>query len=307
MYTRASTSLPPSTGERPSMRILISGATGYLGRYLAAAFAHAGHQVVALVRRPGLDDALSHHVAHTLVLDTAPLAELLSSAGVLDAVVHTATSYGRAGEDVPEICRVNTVFALDLLDAAVKCRVPLFVNTDTALPSSANPYALSKKHFRDWGEYFAAHHDFAFINLEVEYFFGPGDGDGKFITHVVRSCLANVPELPLTPGEQLRDFIYIDDVVAAYMLLLSRSSDLSIGFHEFSVGLGEAWRLRDIVELICELCGSTTRPHFGALPYRPNEVMRSVANPGQLASLGWTPRFSLREGLARTIEQEKVV
>ena len=123
---------------------------------------------------------------------------------------------------------------------------------------------------------------------------------------VVRSLLANESRLALTGGEQQRDFIYIDDAIAALLCVTRFAESAPVGFYELEVGRGEPTRLRDFVELAKRLCPSAqTVLDFGALPYRTNEVMSIAASTEKLRALGWRPCVSLEEGLRRMIAEEK--
>ena len=114
--------------------------------------------------------------------------------------------------------------------------------------------------------------------MRLEHFYGPKDVDSKFTTHVMNSCLRNVPELKLTSGEQKRDFIYIDDVVSAYLIILDNIKGFSDFFNEFDVGSGAAVSIRDFVEKVHQITDSQTHLAFGSIPYRTGEVMSSNAN-----------------------------
>ena len=138
------------------------------------------------------------------------------------AVVHTATCYGRNRETPLEVFEANLKFPLDLLEKAALFSTDTFFNTDTILYKYLNGYSLSKHQFVEWGKQYADEHKIKFCNIKLEHMYGPGDDDSKFTTYVINSCLNNVPEVKLTLGEQERDFIYIDDVVSAYQLLLKK-------------------------------------------------------------------------------------
>lgn len=285
-------------------RILLTGATGYLGSHLAEALLGAGHSVVALKRKTSSLHRLAPILPRVTLLDVdgLDLGELFRDRGKINAVIHTATTYGRNGESASQIAETNLNFPLRLLDAAVAAGVPLFMNTDTALTKFLNAYSLSKTQFAEWGNHFAKQKKIRFLNLKLEHFYGPSDDDTKFTTHVINSCLTNAPELRLTPGEQKRDFIYIDDAVAAYMLLLDKQESLPDWFAEFDVGSGEAVTIRQFVELVQRLTASRTRLNFGAQPYREGEVMFSQADVGPLRNLGWRCGHSLEQGLKLAIE-----
>lgn len=290
------------------MNILLTGATGFLGSFLANAFVAAGNRV-AVLKRQHSDLERLNSVAASLTyynLEQDGLSAAFADMRI-DAVVHAATCYGRKGESPVEMFTANTVWPLQLLEAAVKARTPLFVNTDTSLDRSLNAYALSKKQFRDWGFLIAGEGNICFLNLLLEHFYGPGDDESKFITQVIRRCLRNEPELLLTSGLQRRDFVYIDDVVTAYLLVMNETANAAAGFREYGLGSGEAVPIRDVVTIIKGLTNSATSLNFGAIPLRKNEVMVSEADISALQSLGWQPQVSIAAGLERTIGRERTL
>ena len=289
------------------MRILLTGATGFLGRHLARALVERGDTVVALQRRTSetfrLADLMQRLQVHGL--GSAELERLFGESESFDAVVHAATCYGRQGEPPSEILAANLVLPLRLLELARSSRVATFLNIGTSLPPSLNPYALSKGQFAQWGELLCATEATRFLHASLEHFYGPGDDASKFVTHVVRSCLQEVPELALTSGDQRRDFLHVQDAVDALLLLLDSSDQMPRGFQRFELGSGQAIPVRQLVETIHHLCGSRTLLGFGKIPLRPNEVMFSQADISALRQRGWAPRLTLEEGLRRTIEEER--
>jgi CDP-paratose synthetase len=106
-----------------------------------------------------------------------------------------------------------------------------------------------------------------------------------------------VPELKLTNGEQKRDFIYIDDVVSAYLIILEKIKGFSDFFNEFDVGSGSAVSIREFVEKIHQITDSQTHLAFGSIPYRIGELMSSNANVEPLVELGWFCKTNLDKGL----------
>ncbi len=289
------------------MRILLTGATGYLGSHLAEALLDAGHSVVVLKRKTSSLRKLESNLSRIILVDVeeAALNIALNNYGKIDAVIHCAANYGRKGESASLIADANLNFPLKLIDAAIAADIPLFLNTDTALNKFLNAYSLSKTQFAEWGMYFAEQKKIHFINLKLEHFFGVGDDDTKFTSHVIKSCLMNAPELKLTLGEQKRDFIYIDDVVAAYLLLLEKQESFADWFVEFDVGSGAAVTIRQFVELVHQITESKTKLNFGAYPYREGEVMLSQADTESLQKLGWHCGHTLEQGLKLVIEGYK--
>jgi nucleoside-diphosphate-sugar epimerase len=264
------------------MQILITGGTGYLGSRLAKMLNQAGHRVLALNRAER---------------------ELPSQVASADAVIHTACCYGRAGENDSEVFAANVDWPSRLL--TMLSPDTLFLNTDTVLPPRLSSYAASKELFRQAGPALVRARDARWINLRLEHFYGPGEGDDKFITRTVRACLEG-GELKLTPGEQRRDFIFIDDVVRAFDLVLRVAAERK-DVDDLYAGTGKPVRIRDLAERIHRLCGSRGTLRFGAVAYRegePMEIERPQVEP--LDRYGWRAEVELQEGLEQVVQFEKM-
>jgi len=241
-----------------------------------------------------------------LDVDVLDLENIFQDYGKIDVIIHTATCYGRNAESVSEIFFANTEFPLRLLDAGSRAGVGLFLNTDTILDKYLNLYALSKNQLLQWGRFFAKQRSIGFANIRLEHFYGPDDEPTKFSAHVIHTCMNNVAELKLTKGEQKRDFIYIDDVVSAYMLLLDKMRNINSDFVEFDLGSGQPVSIRAFVETVHRLTGSQTHLAFDAIPYREGEIMHSEADISGLTALGWQCHYDIEAGLKKVIAQERV-
>jgi CDP-paratose synthetase len=283
--------------------VVLSGATGFLGRTLCRALVARGHTVHAYHRaasHPASLFALPESVQRHLL--PAEMEAPFVGQPKPDAVIHCAALYGRKGESAADLIEANTLLPVRLRDLAAKHGVPMFFNTDTVLDPALNAYALSKHQAVAW-----LRRDSApprIVNLRLQHFYGPGDDPSKFIAALVAQCAASVPEISLTDGRQRRDFLFVDDAVSAYVALLE-NDDLGRGggpgFSEFEVGSGEAVAVREIVERIHALTHSRSLLKFGALPHRAGEPMLTQADTTALRALGWRPATSLEEGLRQTV------
>ncbi|WP_409178041.1 NAD-dependent epimerase/dehydratase family protein [Brevibacillus fortis] len=291
------------------MKILVTGATGFLGSQLVKALRLDGHTVIILKRSTSDCSRIQDILPDLITYDTdhgqweAPFFKQ----GRIDAIIHTATCYGRNNESNAMMVDANVTFPLKLLDMAIRFGTPVFLNTDTfssapvRLSRHLQPYNLTKRHFREWGKCLAYMSSLQFINVRLEHMYGPYDNTNKFVSSVIKSCLENQPELRLTEGKQARDFIYVDDVVSAFRVLLAHAACLPAGFTEYQVGTGTATSIREFVELVHQMTKSSTVLKFGAIAYTDMEIMHSQADIPPLQALGWNPQVKLEDGLRKVM------
>ncbi len=109
--------------------------------------------------------------------------------------------------------------------------------------------------------------------------------------------------IDLTKGEQKRDFIYVDDVVSAYLKVLEFTKNSDFSFKSFDVGCGVAVSLKDFASAIKEISNSPTKLNFGALSYREDEIVCSKADIAELTKLGRQPKYSYKDGLKKYIKE----
>ena len=283
-------------------RILLTGGTGFLGSRICENLLDHGYSVVVLKRSFSATSRLTPFLENLdfFDIDRAPIDSAFLDFGRIDAIVHCATDYGRKQVDISQMVESNLMLPLRLLQIGASNGVGAFINSDTYLDKGVNEYSLSKKQFLEWLKVYSDR--MSCRSMRLEHFYGPGDDPSKFVSWIIDQFRRGVLEIPLTPGMQKRDFIFIDDVVEAYRLVLEEALMGSKGFAEYDVGVGVSIELRELVKGIQKLFPDVaTEPKFGAIPYRPNEVMESKIDIRPLEKLGWRPRTSLRDGLLKSL------
>lgn len=299
--------MPATPDERVvDRRILVTGASGFLGTALTARLRAAGAQVHGVSRQPRSGPGIHWHV---LDLVDAAAVERTMAAVRPEIVFHLASAVsGRRDLDfVGSSLQANLVAAVNVLTAASRTSRPrvllsgsmeeLDAGDREAVPGS--PYAAAKTAASSYGRMFHALYELEVVLLRTFMVYGPGQFDeAKLIPYVTTSLLSGqVPRL--SSGTREVDWIYVDDVVDAYV---RAALALGIAGSTLSVGSGELASIRAVVERLEKLTGGKTRPQFGAVPDRPLERPRRADVAVTEAAIGWRPQVALDDGLGRTVE-----
>lgn len=286
--------------------IFLTGATGFLGSHLLAAFITHGYKVIIAIREHSdlwrIHDLISHVKLYQL---NEISIEKIFDDNRIDGIIHTACNYGRGDVSVSETVASNVIFGIKILETAVKNKVKFFINTDTLLPQNVNVYSLSKNQFTAWLRLFSS--QINIINLKIEHMYGAKDDSNKFIYWFINQAINSEKTINLTSGIQKRDFIYIDDVVNAYLLILSKWTELG-KWAEFDIGTGKFLSVKEFLEQISYAIFAIkkieiqNKLNFGAVPYRENDIMIPEMDNSKLLALGWIPHVSVAEGVKKIIE-----
>lgn len=291
--------------------ILLTGATGFLGSAILAQLLKRGDEVVAIKRSSSSVDKirawLEHPMLHLVDIDKNDPTHLFDRYKI-DTIVHTATEYGRSGVPLYNILNANLVLPLQLAEIGMHRGARTFINTDSFFNKGGNSYSnllnysLSKKSLLIWLDKLAG--QISIINVVLEHMYGPGDSSSKFVEHVIRKIgIERVPYLALTHGHQKRDFVYIDDVVKAYLTLIDYGRLEELSFETFELGTGHSTQVRDFVDQIKWKARSDTVLGYGDIEYRPDEIMSSSADVSRLERLGWSYSVSFEAGIERILDQ----
>jgi nucleoside-diphosphate-sugar epimerase len=170
--------------------------------------------------------------------------------------------------------------------------------SEDALPAPSTEYGAAKSAGWLLAQAFARRTGIEVVSLRPFTMYGPMEPPGRLVPSVVRRALAG-DRIDLTPGDQARDFIYVEDVADAFVA--AATHDAAVG-GTFNVCTGTAVTVRHLVETVLRSSGSTSEARFGALAYRPTEYKILAGDPSRAERvLGWRARVSLEDGLERTI------
>jgi len=313
-------------GDRPDItkyRILVTGATGFIGQRLARRLVEAGARVCAGIA----PDEMPEQVAklpvsvQRLVFDLRDAAAVRAAVAEVDPqIVFHLAAVGVADPDVdPALAlAVNTGGVVHLLEALKGRAVQRVALAGTCYEYGAsqqeatadcagsacldfdpfNAYAASKVAAWAFGRTYWRAHGLPVVTVRPFQVYGPGQPAHTLVPAAVRAALDG-KDFPMTLGEQARDFIYVDDVVEGMWAIAGAPGIEGLSL---DLGTGQAHPVRRVVERIWAITGARGRVLPGTLPYRPTEVMRLVADAGRTARLtGWRAQVDLEDGLRRTI------
>lgn len=289
-------------------KILLTGATGFLGSHLLKGLLERTNFEIVILKRSfsdifRIEEALNNPRVKSYDIDKTELENIFEE-NKIETILHCATNYGRNNENISAIVESNLIFPLKLLQIGIKMGVKNFINTDTVIDKNVNHYSLSKSQFSDWLKEYSS--QINCINVELEQFYGAFDNKTKFTTFIINQLLNNAEKIDLTLGEQKRYFIYIDDVVDAFLTIIENINKLKESFTVFEVSSENNIKIKDFVLLAKELTNNkVTKLNFGAVPYRENELMESKTDITLLKKLGWSPKISLESGLEKMINEER--
>lgn len=289
------------------MKILLAGSTGFLGRYLLESFIKNGNEVIALKRSTSNTSITDKNLTDIKFynIDEVKLRDIFKN-NKIDVVVNTVTNYGKNNNSASEIVMTNLMFGLELLENSIN-NAKAFINTDTLLHRNINAYTFSKAQLVDW-MIFLSNKNTKIINVKLEHMYGPFSGQNNFIYWLVEQLRQNVQKIELTSGLQKRDFIYIDDVVSAYEVIIKNISKFR-DYEELELGTGNSIEVKFFIEKIYEEMlkqqNIDTELLFGAIAYRENENMDMKANIQKLASFGWKPEVSIESGIKKILNSKE--
>lgn len=287
--------------------ILITGINGFLGSNLAKRLSKNNfilgleQNTIDLFRLTGTDYKI--YSAENLNL------ELLFKENTIDIIIHTATVYRKATDLIDNLLKTNILMPINLYELACKYNVPYFINTDSFFNCQGTTYnylgdyTLSKRHLVEWLKMLQL--NTKIVNMKLFHMYGPGDSASKFVTRLIIDLISNISKIEFTPGEQKRDFIYIDDIINAYCIVIDNLKNQKNTFIEYEVGTGQTYSIREFVNIVAQLTKSNSELLFGAIPYREGEMMKSVANNKKLIKLGWKINTSITDGCYKTISNYK--
>ncbi|HEV3092214.1 MAG TPA: NAD-dependent epimerase/dehydratase family protein [Candidatus Cybelea sp.] len=313
--------------------VLVTGGAGFIGSHIVADLLRGGHRVTIFDNfSSGLRENLAAFDGDVEIVegDILDAEALKAAARGKDAISHQAAQLEitKCLDDPIDDMRTNLVGTINVLEAARAAGVSRVVNASSACiygqavdpPSDEDAaphdpnwsYGASKLAAEKYAQIFSNDYGFAAHSLRYGITYGPREWYGRVLTIFLKRLSEGKAPVIFGVGEQIRDFVYVDDVVAIHRACLE--GDLA-GAQSFNGGTGVATTVAQLADLACEISGTGLRPisenvqpgetsalvdgrmrlpsELGVMQLSPKKVERTF---------GLKPNVTLREGLRREWE-----
>lgn len=302
------------------MRVAVTGADGFVGRHLCSYLESAGDDVVAM---PGPPPRSNDPSAGFIDVTDEPGLRAALARCAPDAVVHLAglSAVGRSHEAPVETVRVNTLGAVSLCSAvrsvAPRARILLIGSgevygsiadgaraTEKDALAPASPYAASKAAAEIAAMQFHRAYGLSVIAARPFNHLGRGQSRDFAIPAFARQLAAmgeSGGTLSVGNLDPVRDFSHVDDVCAAYRLLVARGVPGEV----YNVASGVGRTIRSVVDELIAVSGVAVRVEVDPGRVRPVDLPRLVGDAAKLSSLGWVPKRSVREALTEALAEAR--
>jgi CDP-paratose synthetase len=296
------------------MRILITGGTGFVGQNFVPHMLsqHSEHELLLLCRNVSAAQA-KYRATDYPQLQSAPAEDWSAVVRFNPELVIHLAAFSTAANDETVIDRLidsNIRYGVHLLHALSACsRLRLFVNTGSFAEyrqgvrcvDNAYLYSATKSAFRCMLDYYAKLYNFNYLTAIPYSVYGGIPTIKRIMDYLLEAADATTP-IAMTPGEQVLDFIHVDDVAAFYSNVCNNIApflNLPQGY-EFHLGTGRGYTLREVASQLEQVLGKRLNIQWGGRPYRERDTMYAVAPISMNSEYDlWHSRITLVEGLRR--------
>lgn len=297
------------------MNVVITGATGFVGRWLVTELLQQSNRVTVIVRnRVHVPDEWKDRVSivEATLGELANLCQDNFCGQQVDVFFHLAWD-GTSGEKRANVALQlkNIQATCEAVELAGRLNCKRFINAgsimeyeviqncleDGSMPTMGNIYSTAKMTADFMAKITATKENVDYINVIISNVYGKGERSPRFLNSVMRKMLNN-EVIPLTSGKQLYDFIYVTDAVKAIILVAERGHKNS----SYYIGNSNQRTLKEFVIEMKNILNSNSELLFGSIPFQGMELQYKDIDTHKLEQLGFVPKVKFAEGVQLTKE-----
>lgn len=302
--------------------VLVTGGNGFIGAKIVERLVLLGHTPSLLLRKNSNRKRLLP-ILDKIKIFEASLEDAKDVSGILkktnpDIIIHSA-GYGvysyedMSAENIQTMVDSNINGTAHLLYAAQDTNCKIFINTgscfeygssiipfdEESMLNPVNMYGATKAAATLFSQVFSRMSSFSLITVRPFTVYGPGEDERRFMSTIIRRCLQG-KNPTLIKEKIVRDYIYIEDVVDAYLAVIAFGEKLTGEIINISTGKGTL--LEDVARIIIQRTKANVEIDIGSFPFRNGEVLSLVGNARKAERLlRWRAKHSLEEGITKTI------
>ncbi len=300
------------------MKVLVTGGAGFIGSHLVDRLVQEGHEVIVVDNlSTGKRRNLNRDARFYKVDIQSWRLERVFRNERPNVVMHLAAQMDvrKSVEDPMFDAQVNILGTLNILQQTVKhgVRKVVFSSSggaiygeqdtypapETHATKPLSPYGLSKLCGEQYLSYFQRVGGLQVVNLRYANVYGPRqdpEGEAGVVAIFIQKLLNNEQAVINGNGRQTRDFVFVEDVVEANLVMMGQETEGT-----YNVGTGVETSINDLFRILVEHTGSNCKEVHG--PAKKGEQARSVIDASKLRhELSWEPKMTLSDGLKRTVE-----
>jgi len=303
------------------MKVLVTGATGFIGSNLVKRVLGDGFDVLIVKRINSslekIEDILDHERLKIYDISSTNL-EYIFQKEKIDAIFHLATFYQKKEKslDIQKMIRSNIEWPTLILQKAVESGVKYFINTGTffeyrlnrEVPISEeselapyNLYASTKIAFENILRYYVNLNKMKAITLKLFAPYGPYDNPNKIIPFLIKKMFKKEPITLHSSGMQKWDYIFVLDIVDAYVKALNYVQHMKNKYEVFNIGDGKTVTIYEITNILKRLIGYQNKIIWSNdSPHEIKYVCANIEKAKQI--LGWNPHYDIEKGLKATVK-----
>ena len=303
------------------MNVLVTGATGFVGSNLVRTLVSKEHEVHIILRETsdkwrikGVIEKVNLH--HCDLKNKEKVRKVISEIAP-QMVFHLAVYGGLPHQqDQFQIIETNLSSTVNLLDACTRTGFDCFINTGSSSEYGIKPsrmketdvleptsdYGVTKAASTLYCQSVARRNSMAIFTLRLFSPYGYFEEVSRLIPTIILCCLKN-KEVDLSSPNAVRDFVFIEDVMDAYLKVAERADRINPG-EIFNVGSGKQHTVKEVFDVVKRLTRYGKEPRWGSSSGRVGDMAKmweaDVDKIGK--AVGWTPKTTLSDGVSKTIE-----